>query len=269
MKMKALTLLVLFALPCSASAGSLDIERLAAGLGAAGFVLPRGGVPAPVAVAMPTLHAAAVVEADTAHIELTPLLDRHLIRSDAFSDRVGHHLVAVTLDQNGPDGAWLSVTPPGLPARMVLIEAGMNARWSAGGRNYRVGMDISIFRARLNNIIQISDADTGELLWSRRIIEVMRNSYFAGEPVTVGGRPYRIFFAHMPDASQRPAFASATLGVCLIYDEVVGGVHRKYLTFRVLLRALQRPGGAELGLVNGDRVRLQASADGSSLDISR
>lgn len=262
--MKTTALLVLLALPCSAAPGALDFERMAAAAGSPGFVPPQVFVPL-----TRTALTAADAEADTTRVELTALLDRHLSQADAFNDRVGRHLVAVTLDQTEPDGAWLTVTPPGLPPRMVLIEAGMKGQWSAGGRNYKIGLDINIFRARLNNIIVISDADTDEVLWSRRIIEVMRTSYFSGEAVRIAGRPYRLFLAHMPDESRRPAVASSTLGICIIYDEVSGGKHVKYQTFRVLLRDLQRPDGVVRGLVDGVPVRLKASADGFFLDISR
>ena len=260
--MKVLALLGLLALPCSAAPRAFDFERLASWAGYSGFVVPHVAVP-------PTRAVIAAPEQDTARVELAPLLDRHLAHADSFSDRVGRHFVAVTLDQTEPDGAWLTVTPPGGEPRMVLIEAGMKGQWSAGGRNYRVGLDINIFRPRLNNVIRIRDADTDEFIWSRRIIEVMRSSFNAGEPVRIGGRPYRLFLAHMPDESRRPAAPSSTLGVCLIYDELYDGRHVSYQTFRFLLTDLQRPGGVVRGLVDGDRARLQASPDGSVLNISR
>lgn len=261
MKMKMTTVLILLALPCSAAPGALDFERLAAAAGQSGFIVPRVSVPRTYAVTP-------APEADTTHVDLVPLLDRHLSLADSFNDRVGRHLIAVTLDQTEPDGAWVTVTPPGGEAQMILIEAGMKGQWSAGGRNYKIGMDINIFRARLNNIIQIKDADTDEIVWSKRIIEIMSTSYFAGAPIRIGGRPYRLFLAHMPDESRRPAVASRVLGVCLIYDEIEGGRHVSYKTFRVLLGALQRPGGVVMSLVNGDRARLQASPDGAFLDVS-
>ncbi|MEK7383697.1 MAG: hypothetical protein AAB262_10495 [Elusimicrobiota bacterium] len=260
--MKTTVLIFLLAIPCSAVPGALDFERMAAAAGSAGFVLPQVVVP-------PTRAVLSAAEEDTARVDLPPLLDRHLALADAFNDNLGRHLVAVTLDQTEPDGAWLTITPPGLQPQMILIEAGMRGQWSAGGRNYKIGLDIGIFRARLNNIIEISDADTGEVLWSRRIIEIMRTSYFAGEAVRIAGRPYRLFLAHMPDQSRRPAIASRALGVCLIYDEVSGGRHVSYQTFRVLLDALQRPNGVVMDLVDGDRARLKVSADGAFLDISR
>lgn len=260
--MKAMPLLLLLALPGSAAPGALDFERLSAAAGASGFVIPQVSVPRTRALLT------AAQEEDTARVDLAPLLDRHLSLADSFTDRVGRHLVAVTLDQTEPDGAWLTVTPPGAQPLMVLIEAGMKGQWSSGGRSYKIGLDINIFRSRLNNIIQIRDADTDEVLWSRRIIEIMSTSYFAGQPVRIGGRPYRLFLAHMPDESRRPAVASDILGICLIYDEVSGGKHVRYQTFRVLLSDLQRPDGVVMRLLGGVPARLKASADGAFLDIS-
>ncbi|OGR98799.1 MAG: hypothetical protein A2V88_02835 [Elusimicrobia bacterium RBG_16_66_12] len=260
--MKAMLLLFLPALPCAAAPGALDFQRLAAAAGSPGFVLPQVSIPLTRAVP-------SAAEEDTARVDLAPLLDRHLSLADSFTDRVGRHLVAVTLDQTEPDGAWLTVTPPGAQPLMVLIGAGMKGQWSAGGRSYTIDLDINIFRARLNNIIRIRDADTDEVLWSRRIIEIMSTSYFAGQAVRIGGRPYRLFLGRMPDESRRPAVASDVLGVCLIYDETLGGKHVKFQTFRVFFAALQRPDGVMMRLVDGDRARLTVSPDGAFLDISR
>jgi len=267
----SLALLGLLALPCSAAPGALDFERLAAAAGASGFAAPQAsGVLVPASLRVPLTRTLLTArEAETERVDLSGLLDRHLSQSSSFNDRVGRHRVALTLDQTEPDGAWLTVTPPGAQTRMVLIEAGMNGRWSAGGRNYKVGLDINIFRARLNNVIVIRDADSDEVLWSKRISELMSTSYFAGEEVRIGGRSYRIFLAHMPDESHRPAIPSKVLGICLIYDEVFEGRHVRYRTFRVLLDPLRRPEGVTMSLMDGERALLKAAPDGSSLEISR
>jgi len=267
--MKVAALLGLLAVPSFAAPGALDFERLVGAARAAGFAFPAAaGAPWEIAVPATPTRPVRPFQEGPMRVDLSGLIDRHMTLADSFNDRVGRHFIAVTLDQTAPDGAWISIMPPGEAARMVLIEAGMKGRWSAGDRTYKVNMDVNIFRARLNNIIEIRDADTDELLWSKRIIQLMSTSYFSGAPVIVAGRPYRLFLAHMPDVSRRPAPPSAVIGLCLIYDEIVDGKHSEYQTYRFMVDVLQRPEGSVVSLFEGDRVRLKVSEDLSSLDIS-
>ena len=257
-------LCVLAAAPVRALPGAIDLDRLGGALGAEGFAVPQGELVSP----PPPAPAGALVETDPAdgpRVSLVGLLDRHWTATDLFDDAAGRTFVSGTLDLAG-DG-WLVVTPPGGSAQMVKIERGMSGSWSAGGRRYSVDLDVSIFRARLANIIEIKDG-SGATVWKRRIIDLFQKTYDAGRAIVVDGRPYRLFLSRMP-GSGRPAAPTTQVGLCLIYDERdSSGNHAQYDFYRFPFSSLQ---GVSLAikLFNGDPARLEASSDGAELTISR
>lgn len=210
--------------------------------------------PVPVPVPVPVL--VRIQQADDSQtVALAPLLDRHLATTDSFQGAGGRTMVSGTLDLAG-DG-YLAVTPPGGAARFVKIERGMSGSWVDGVHSYRVSLSVSIFRPRLANFIQIRDASTGQLVWEKRILELFRLTYRAGEPVNLAGRPYRLFYSARPD-----------LGLCFIYDDVVDGTH-DYKFYMVPVSQLRGAAPVSYRMFGGDVVRLQASADLSTLQISR
>ncbi|MDD5304629.1 MAG: hypothetical protein PHS14_16155 [Elusimicrobia bacterium] len=224
-------------------------SALPAGFAPAAFAEPVF-IPVPVPVLMRLQ-----LEGDTQTVALAPLLDRHLAATDSFSGAGGRTLVSGTLDLAG-DG-YLAVTPPGGPARFVKIERGMSGTWSDGVHSYRVTLSVNIFRPRLANFIQIRDTATGQLVWENRILELFRLTYAAGEPVNLAGRPYRLFY------SQKP-----TLGLCFIYDDASSGTH-DYKFYMVPVNQIQGPAPVSYRMFGGDVVRLHASSDLSTLQITR
>lgn len=207
-------------------------------------------VPEPVPVLMRLLS-----EADTQTVALAPLLDRHLAATDSFAGAGGRTMVAGTLDLAG-DG-FLAVTPPGGATRFIKIERGMSGSWSDGVHGYRVSLSVNIFRPRLANYIVIKDADTGATVWEKRILELFRLTYRAGEPVNLAGRPYRLFFSARPD-----------LGLCFIYDDASEGGH-EYKFYMVPVSQIQGALPASYKMYGGDVVRLHASPDLATLSITR
>lgn len=207
-------------------------------------------VPEPVPVLMRLLS-----EGDTQTVALAPLLDRHLSTVDSFAGAGGETLIAGTLDLAG-DG-YLAVTPPGGAPRFIKIERGMSGSWNDGVSAYRVNLSVNIFRPRLANYIQIRNATTGEIVWEKRILELFRLTYRAGEPVNLAGRPYRLFY------SQKP-----TLGLCFIYDDTSEGGH-DYKFYMVPVGQITGAAPASYRMFGGDVVKLQASPDLTSLHIAR
>lgn len=224
--------------------------------------LPPGFAPAeleaPAAAPEPVFKLsprAAAATQDTASVDLPPLLDRHLSTTDSFAGAGGTTLVAGTLDEAG-DG-FLAVTPPGRAPVFVKLERGMSGAWSDGVHSYRASLSVNIFRPRLANFIQIRDANTGILVWEKRINELFRLAYRAGEPVTLAGRPYRLFYSAKP-----------TLGLCFIYDDTSGGAH-DYKFYMVPLNQVLGASPTSYKMFEGDVVRFQVSPDRSVLRISR
>ena len=205
-------------------------------------------IPAPVLVR-------AQFEGDTQTVALAPLLDRHLSATDSFAGAGGSTLISGTLDLAG-DG-YLAVTPPGGAPRFIKIERGMSGSWNDGVSSYRVSLSVNIFRPRLANYIVIRNTTTGQVVWEKRISDLFRVTYRAGEPVNLAGRPYRLFY------SQKP-----TLGLCFIYDDTSAGGH-DFKFYMVPLEQLQGAAPSTYRMFGGDVVKLQVSSDLSTLQITR
>jgi len=214
------------------------------------------GVEAPVFISAPrAVMMRAQLAEDTQAVALAPLLDRHLPTTDSFQGAGGRTLLAGTLDLAGE--GFLAVTPPGAAPRFVKLERGMSGGWSDGVHAYRVSLSVNLFRPRLANYIQIRNTSTGQLVWERRISELFRLTYRAGEPVNLAGRPYRLFY------SAKPA-----LGLCFIYDDNSEGSH-DYKFYMVPLDQITGPAPASYRMFGGDVVRLHASPDRAVLQITR
>lgn len=192
--------------------------------------------------------------ADTQAVALGPLLDRHLSTTDSFFGTAGRTLISGNLDGAG-DG-YLAVTPPGGVPRFFKIERGMSGGWHDGVRGYKVSLSVNIFRPRLANYIVIRDLN-GAVLWEKRISELFRLTYRAGEPVNLAGRPYRLFY------SQKP-----TLGLCFIYDDMSGGGH-EYKFYMVPLEQVRGAVPTSYKMFGGDTVRLRVTPDLATLEITR
>lgn len=216
--------------------------------GAAGFSPVY--IPVPRAVLMKTQLAG-----DTQTVALAPLLDRHLPTTDSFQGAGGRTLVAGTLDLAG-DGYFV-VTPPRGAPKFFKLERAMSGSWNDGVHSYRVSLAVNIFRPRLANFIQIRDISTGQVVWERRISDLFRLTYRAGEPVKLGGRPYRLFYSGKP-----------ALGLCFIYDDTSAGTH-DYKFYMVPLDQITGAAPATYRMFGGDMVRLHASPDRSILKITR
>ncbi len=221
--------------------------------------LPAGfagaGFEAPVFIPVPSPVLMRFQAADTQTVALPPLLDRHLSRTDSFAGAAGTTLIGGTLDLNG-DG-FLAVTPPAGAPRFIKIERTMSGAWSDGVNSYKVSLSINIFRPRLANYIVIKNTTTGATVWEKRISELFRLTYAAGEPVNLAGRPYRLFYSAKP-----------TFGVCFIYDDTSDGGH-DYKFYMIPMEQILGAVPTSYKMYGGDVVKLQVSPDYSTLTISR
>lgn len=231
-------------------------------------------VPLPIPVPMPfrPTNFGRDASAPYVSIALEPLLDRHFLTTDSFADGAGTTLLGGTLDLNG-DG-YLAVSPPGpgsgppglSTTYFFKIERGMSGQWGDGVRGYRVTLSVNFFRSRLANYIQIRDSSSGRLIWEKRINELFRMTYAAGESVTVAGRAYRLFYSSLPDLSRHPAVPSVARGLCFIYDDTSNGGH--YKSYIVPVARIQGEAPTSYEMFGGDVVGLRVTPDLSLLEIS-
>ncbi len=259
-----LLLSIALAVPVHALPGAIDLDALAASAGEFGFSLPPGGIAVPPPPRPPASAAIAAPVAAYQRVSLAGLLDRYWTEVDWFDDAAGRTYISGTLDVDG--SPWLVVAPCGRAPLMVKVERGMSASWAAGGHRYSLDLDVSIFRARLNNLFEIKDADSGATLWRSRIGDLFRKTDATGTAVSIAGRPYRLFLSRLPDVSVRPAGASDRIGVCLIYDGA-DAQSDGFESYRFVLSDLESSPRA-VRLHGGDQAVLSVSSDGSELTVS-
>lgn len=258
--MRALALLAVLASPAAAG-GTTAAHDWSARIGSilpAGLELPDAplsviGRPLP-----PPPGRVRPAAADTPSVDLGPIYGRHFRRTSGYFADTQWVDVAGTLDLAG-DG-FLAVTPRGGSTTYAKIQRRMSGSWNAGGQRYSVSLDVSIWRERLNNIIQVRDA-SGRVVWSMTIRELFRVTYAAGEPVIVGGRPYRLFYSAQPDGSGRS-------GLCFIYEDDSTGT-KEYRFYLIPVEQLRTDAPSSYSFFGGDQVRLQLSPDRGTLLISR
>jgi hypothetical protein len=254
-RMRTLALAAALAVPSAAAPSAPPSwESRVRSMLPAGLELPD----APAALVGRPAYRPVALAADTESVALDPLFERHLSRTQGYFAGALHVEVAGTLDLAG-DG-YLAVTPRGQPTRFIKIQRGMSGSWQAGGQRYSVSLSINIFRPRLNNYIVIRDAG-GRTVWELQIRELFRSTYGAGEPVVVGGRPYRLFYSRQPDGSARR-------GLCFIYEDNSTGT-REYRFYLIPVDQLQSGSPSSYTLHGGDRINLRLSPDRSVLHLSR
>lgn len=249
------TAVLLSAALASSAAAAPDPAALVRSALPPGFAPFAFDAPVPVRIPAPVLMLPRQAAPDAQSVALASLLDRHLPTTDSFAGAGGRTAVAGTLDLSGE--GYLAVTPPGGAPRFIKLERGMSGAWSDGVHQYRVSLSVNIFRPRLANYIVIKNASTGATVWEKRISELFRLTYRAGEPVNLAGRPYRLFFSARPD-----------LGLCFIYDDMSGGGH-DYKFYMVPVSQIRGEVPVSYKMYGGDVVRLQASSDLSMLFITR
>ncbi|MDX6769120.1 MAG: hypothetical protein SF051_06280 [Elusimicrobiota bacterium] len=253
--MRTLALFLACAAPARASGPSWE-ARVRAAL-PAGLELPAPPVTALGQAVLRPLPPRLRV-ADTASVDLRPVFERHLARTSSYRSGSGRVAVSGTLDLNG-DG-YLAVTVPGEPARFFKIQRGMSGRWRHGTLGYSVSLSVSIFRPRLNNYIVIKD-DDGATVWEMQIRELFRQTYAAGEPVVLAGRPYRLFYSRQPDGSGRE-------GLCFIYEDTSSGA-REYSFYLIPVEQVLGAAPTSYRMFGGDQVRLRVTPDRATLEIGR
>lgn len=220
----------------------------------AGFAPAALEAPVSVPVPMP-VQVNYYFEGDVQTVALAPLLDRHLSRTDAYMGAGGVTLVSGTLDLSGR--GYLAVTPPGGEVRFIRIEVGMTGKWNDGVHEYEADLAVHIFRPRSASVIRIRETETRRVLWEKSVGELFRLTYNAGERVSIGGRPYRLFYSARP-----------TWGLCFIYDDTSAGWH-DHKFYMVPLERIQDGAFVPYVMFGGDVVKLRLSPDRSTLQILR
>jgi hypothetical protein len=151
-----------------------------------------------------------------AQVDLQGIKDRYLKAADSFFS--GSNKTFVSIHFDGFGGNYLSLWPEDRDGPMFFkLARGMAGAWNDGGNSYEMGLDVFIFRARSANHIQVRERESRTLVYDKPISELQDAVFRVGEPVTVGGREYRLFYSYSVDAKQDPAcFDRKRFGIVLV-----------------------------------------------------
>ena len=231
----ALALAVLLAVPAALQAGSFEDAGFLAGQllrFPASFPQPTSIPGSPAGGArrrpLPPLRSR---DPESRSVALAPLLDRHFKAVDSFGAGAGKVYLSAQLDLKG-EGYLAVASESSAAPTLFKLERGMSGQWSVDGRRYSANLSVSVFRKRLNNYIVVKDQSSGELRYSRRIVELLESTYAAGESLVIAGKSYRLFYSHVVDEAARKLDPSKT-GLCFIYDDVSEGGEHDYKFYMI------------------------------------
>lgn len=197
-----------FLLFCAAQAFSLQarpsaaLEELRRAAGAESLLTP--GIRPMAASSLRRVSSRLRSEEADAAVYLPGIKDRHWTRADAFGGGEDRHFVSAHFDAQG--NAYLSLMAAGWRAPLFYrFERDMNGQWEWNASRYSMDLDVSIWRARLNNIVRVRREGEDEPVYARRISDILRRAYLSGERLILGYGEYRIFFSNEIEASRSPA----------------------------------------------------------------
>ena len=102
--------------------------------------------------------------------------------------------------------AYLSLMAAGWRSPLFYrFERGMNGQWEWNASRYSMDLDVSIWRARLNNVVRVRRGGEDHPVYERRISDILRRAFASGERLTLGASEYRLFFSNEIEASRSPA----------------------------------------------------------------
>ena len=204
-------------------------------------------------------------EAD-ARLDLPAIRDRHWPASDAFPTADGKAYVSIHFDSRGK--AYFAVKAPGWSAPSCLLFAwGAEGSWTIGGQRYHMAFDATIIRSTEKSLIEISNEDTGTVVFSETLHELQDRSYDSGQPIRVGAHAYRLFYGDAVDPSSNPAKTNPALkGIVIVEKGVSGGVGG-YKAYVITLSDVPKDYAAGFLLDNGQGLGARLSQDGDKLEL--
>ena len=186
-------------------------------------------------------------------------------KADSYQSADGPVWLGTQFDAEG--NAYLSVLPPhAMVATYYEYKHGMRGSWEAGGEDYDVGLDVSIFRERTSNWVVIKRRRDRAVVYKRRIRELLLKTYPLGQSVRVAGREYRLFFSQGVLKGDPVRTDTQNYTLAMVTDVGQDG-DLDYRTYIIPFSHLDGGGIATFELYDGRRVRLRALKDTAELEI--
>ncbi|MFA6030043.1 MAG: hypothetical protein WC969_09330 [Elusimicrobiota bacterium] len=136
-------------------------------------------------------------------LDLSALKDRHWHGADGFDTPAGR--VSMTISFSLQGNPYLAVRAPDWKEPVFhRFEMGMRGDWRIGGTAYRLDFDVSIFRPKASNIVQVFRAGEDLPVYKHTILELQKKSYITGAAASLGRHHYRFFHADDVDSSANP-----------------------------------------------------------------
>jgi len=129
-------------------------------------------------------------------VDLAGIVNRHWRHAGKFASPPGETFLSVHFNAKGD--AYLSVLPPGWGDPLFYkFRKGMAGAWKfRNGDIYRVKLDVNIFRSKTSNYVVVKKDGVEEPVYKERIKTLLWQAYGAGEPVSLNGREYRLFYSN-------------------------------------------------------------------------
>jgi len=199
-----------------------------------------------------------------AEVKLSEVQDRHFKTADGYGSGKDRIHLSVHFDLAGE--AYLSVLGAGWEApNFYKFERAMNGSWEAGGARHWMSLDVSIWRARLNNVVQVFAEGRREPVFERRIVDILKQAYRAGREVRVGRQVYRLYYSNSVDSSVVPAVKDPQrMGLVLVQakgDEDCPD----FKTYIIPAAAVTQERTYRTDLDNGQTLGLRMGPDGTLL----
>ncbi|MCX5797765.1 MAG: hypothetical protein NTY77_19925 [Elusimicrobia bacterium] len=212
------------------------------------------------------LGTAEVSRQPQASVNLAEIRDQYWKTTDGFGRDGERIYLSAHFDLEG--NAYVSVLPAAWASPYFYkLERGMDGYWEYHGARYHILLDVSIWRARTNNIIEIYREGGNEPVFTSRIVELLAKGFATGKTVRIGRKDYRLFYSCSVDGSKSPAEADPRrLAVFLAEDVGEPGKH-DFNNYIFPVADISKTSISRYALSNGQTVGLKLSADGETLQL--
>lgn len=201
-----------------------------------------------------------------ARVRLSEIRDQYWKRTDGIGSGAERIYLSAHFDLQGE--AYVSVLGAGWESPYLYkLERGMDGYWEHHGVRYRIQLDVSIWRSRTNNIIEVYREGVNAPVYSSRIVDLLAKAFATGQPVRLGGKDYRLFYSCSVDASQSPAEPDRGRPAVLLAEDVGERGEHEFNNYIFPASGISRMSVSRYALSNGQTIGMKLSPDGETLQV--
>ena len=201
-----------------------------------------------------------------AGVKLAEIRDQYWKTTDGFGTGDDRIYLSAHFDLEG--NAYLSVLAAAWESPYFYkLERGMDGYWEYRGARYHARLDVSIWRARTSNIIEIYREGSSRPVYAIRIIDLLAKGFETGKAVRVGRKDYRLFYSCSVDGSKQPAEPDPQRLAVFLAEDAGGRGRHEFNNFIFPVADISKTSISLYALSNGQTVGLKLSQDGETLQL--